>query len=112
VGQHARSPQRPQLADHEVVPGSNIHGHVVDDERLHPETDRGAEGELLTVFTAIESLSQFAGSARAAMREPGRWLENLARAKAKEWLASYPGLLTTETQRHGELQDNRKHGMR
>lgn len=49
--------------------------------------EAGVEGDLLAVFSRIESLSQFAGSSEAAMREPARWLENLAKARAKEWLS-------------------------
>jgi len=41
---------------------------------------------LKRVFSRLESLSEFAGSTEAAMHEPGRWLENLAKAKAREWL--------------------------
>jgi glycerate kinase len=52
------------------------------------EIEAGAEQALLEVFSRIESLSQFAGSPEAAMREPARWLENLAKAQAREW----PGL--------------------
>jgi glycerate kinase len=51
------------------------------------QIEPGTEDDLLTVFTRIESLSQFAGSPEAAMREPARWLENLVKAKAKDWLA-------------------------
>ncbi|MGD0091038.1 MAG: glycerate kinase [Planctomycetota bacterium] len=52
------------------------------------QIEPGAESELLAVFARIESLSQFAGSSGAAMREPGRWLENLVKAKAQDWLAT------------------------
>ena len=51
------------------------------------QIEAGTENELLAVFAGIESLSQFAGSAEAAMREPARWLENLVKAKAPAWLA-------------------------
>jgi glycerate kinase len=50
--------------------------------------EAGAERELLKVFARIESLSQFAGSPDAAMREGARWLENMAKSKAKDWAAS------------------------
>ncbi|MCY3023611.1 MAG: glycerate kinase [Planctomycetota bacterium] len=48
--------------------------------------ERGAEQALRGVFARLESLSAFAGSAEAAMREPARWLEDLAKARAEEWL--------------------------
>jgi glycerate kinase len=50
------------------------------------QIEAGTENELLAVFSRVESLSQFAGSPEAAMREPARWLENLVKAKAREWL--------------------------
>jgi predicted hydrolase (HD superfamily) len=49
--------------------------------------EAGAERELLKTFARIESLSQFAGSSEAAMREGARWLENMAKARVKEWVA-------------------------
>lgn len=42
---------------------------------------------LLKVFRRLESLSEFAGSKSAAMREPARYLEALARDRAAEWFA-------------------------
>jgi glycerate kinase len=49
--------------------------------------DRVHEERLRSEFARIHSLSDFAGSAEAAMKEPARWLENMAKAKVKEWLA-------------------------
>ena len=49
--------------------------------------DRAHEAELKKVFARIESLSDFAGGPEAAMRETARFLENLAKAKAGEWLS-------------------------
>ena len=51
------------------------------------QIEAGRERELLAVFSRIESLSAFAGTPEAAMREPARWLENLAKARAGEWLS-------------------------
>lgn len=48
---------------------------------------REHEVPLRSEFARIHSLSDFAGSSEAAMKEPARWLENLAKAKAKEWFA-------------------------
>ena len=49
--------------------------------------DHRAKNALNAVFRRIESLTDFAGSQEAARGEPGRWLEELARAKGREWLA-------------------------
>lgn len=49
--------------------------------------DKEHEGRLKSEFEKIYSLSAFAGSPEAAMHEPARWLENLVKAKAKEWLS-------------------------
>jgi glycerate kinase len=49
--------------------------------------DPAQRDKLHAVFSRTECLSEFAGSAEAAMSEPSRWLESLAKAKAKEWLA-------------------------
>lgn len=48
--------------------------------------DHAHETALRKTFASIESLSEFAGSAEASMREPARWLESLAKARAGEWL--------------------------
>ena len=48
--------------------------------------DSRAETALQAVFQRVESLADFAGSVEAAIKEPARWLEELAHARAKEWL--------------------------
>jgi glycerate 2-kinase len=48
--------------------------------------DRKHEAELKRVFHRVESLTDFAGSADEAMHEPARWLENLVKEKAAEWM--------------------------
>ena len=44
---------------------------------------------LEAVFGNLESVSEFAGSSEAAMREPSRWLENLVHDRAKGWLEAH-----------------------
>ena len=48
--------------------------------------DHAHETALRKTFASIESLSEFAGSPEASMRETARWLENLAKARISEWL--------------------------
>ncbi|HYG75962.1 MAG TPA: glycerate kinase [Planctomycetota bacterium] len=48
--------------------------------------DRQHEAALKKTFSRLESLSDFAGSKEAAMFEPARWLENLAKTRLPEWL--------------------------
>jgi hypothetical protein len=48
--------------------------------------DHAYEAALKKTFARIESLSEFAGSAESSMREPARWLEDLAKQRAAEWL--------------------------
>jgi glycerate kinase len=48
--------------------------------------DESHRAELSRAFTKIESLSDFAGSSEAAMKEPSRWLENLVHDKAAGWI--------------------------
>ncbi|HEY3323956.1 MAG TPA: glycerate kinase [Planctomycetota bacterium] len=46
----------------------------------------GRENELRRVFASVESLTEFAGFVSAAMKEPAKYLEELASQRIADWL--------------------------